>query len=205
VKTYANVSYADAMSNVLVLMVLFSSIIAAAQSGLKNGSDLSPVKQGGKWGYVDKDGGIVIKPQFDVAHGFAEGLALAWSGGIPLTDPVVKSFVKMGYIDQKGEWVIQSRFRYYFYYDFSEGLVSFRQQSNEWGYMDSRGKTVVPARFQWAGGFSNGIAPVLLDDKCVHIDKRGKITDQAQSVLPRKSEQDGRGRFKEQPKWAPCS
>ncbi len=195
-----------AMSNLLLLMVLFSSIIAAAQAGRKNDSGLSPVERGGKWGYADKDGRIVIKPQFDLAHGFAEGLALVWSGGVPLTDPIVKSFVKMGYIDQKGQWVIQSRFEYYFYYDFSEGLVPFRQQSNEWGYMDSRGKTVVHARFQWAGGFSNGIAPVLLDDRCADIDKTGKITDQSQSVLPRrKSEQDGRGGFRQKPDVAPCS
>ena len=132
-----------AMSNLLLLMVLFSSTIAAAQASRKNGSDLSPVEQGGKWGYADKDGWIVIKPQFDLAHGFAEGLALVWSGGVPLTDPIVKSFVKMGYIDQKGQWVIQSRFEYYFYYDFSEGLVPFRQQSNEWGYMDSRENSCV--------------------------------------------------------------
>ena len=111
-------------------------------------------------------------------HRFSEGLALVWAGGIPLTDPVVKSFVKMGYIDRTGKWVIHSSYKYYFYDDFSEGIVPFRQQSSKWGYMDPRGKTVVRARFDWAGGFSNGMAPVLSDGKCGHVNKTGKITNQ---------------------------
>lgn len=148
----------------------------------------------------------MIKPQFSLAHGFSEGLALVWTGGVPLTDPVVKSFVKMGYIDKKGEWVIQSRFKYYFYYDFSEGLVSFRQQSLGWGYMDGSGRIAVRPRFQWAGAFSNGIAPVLFDNKCGHIDKTGKIADQAQSELPhRKFEQDRHGTFQHKADVPPCS
>jgi hypothetical protein len=142
-------------------------------------ADLTPVEQNGKWGYADKDGKIVIKPQFTRAHRFSEGLALVWTGGIPLTDPVVTSFVNMGYIDGTGHWVIHSRYEYCFYDDFLEGLAPFRQQSRKWGYIDLSGKIVVRPRFDWAGGFSNGIAPVLLDSKCAHVDKTGKITDQS--------------------------
>jgi hypothetical protein len=91
--------------------------------------DLRPFQQNGRWGYTNKDGQIVIKPQFSRAGRFSEGVALVWTGGVPLTEPIVKSFVKMGDVDEKGRWVIESRLKYYFYYDFSEGLVSFRQQS----------------------------------------------------------------------------
>jgi hypothetical protein len=204
------------MRKIVLLLLLFSPVVLAAQDHRHNhegsnedqkvSTDLIPVQQNGKWGYADKDGQMVIKPQFSLAHGFSERLALVWTGGVPLTDPVVKSFAKMGYIDQKGHWVIQSRLKYYFYYDFSEGLVSFRQQSKGWGYIDPRGRVTVPPRFQWAGSFANGIAPVLLDDKCAHIDKTGKMTDQAQSALPhRRGEQDHNGRFSHKPEMPPCA
>jgi WG containing repeat len=204
------------MRKLTLLLLLFSSCLLAAQdyqsqsdgsSGdQKARTDLTPVQQNGKWGYADKDGHVVIRPQFSLAHGFSGGLALVWTGGVPLTDPVVTSFVRMGYIDQKGHWVIQSRFKNYFYYDFSEGLVSFRQQSKGWGYMNAKGKVVVRPRFQWAGSFANGIAPVLLDDRCAHIDKGGEITDQAQSALPRRKGEQGRnGTFLYKPRIPPCS
>lgn len=168
-------------------------------------ADLTPVEQNGKWGYADKDGKIVIKPQFTRAHRFSEGLALVWTGGIPLTDPVVTSFVKMGYIDGAGHWVIRSRYEYYFYDDFSEGLAPFRQQFSKWGYIDVSAKVAIKPRFDWAGGFSNGIAPVLLDSKCAHVDRTGKITDQSAAVLPpRKFEQDRHGTFQRKPDAAPC-
>jgi hypothetical protein len=138
---------------------------------------LTPIEQNGKWGYADGAGRIVIKAQFSRAGRFSEGLALVWTGGAPLTDPVVTSFVKMGYINAAGHWVIHSRFEYYFFDDFSEGLVPFRKQSSKWGYMDRMGKIVIRPRFDWAGNFSGGIAPILLDSKCAHIDKTGRVID----------------------------
>jgi len=168
--------------------------------------DPTPIQQNGKWGYADKDGKVVIKPQFSRAGRFSEGLALVWTGGVPLTDPVATSFVKMGYIDRMGHWIIQSRFKYYFFDDFSDGLVPFRQQSSKWGYMDGTGKIIIRPRFDWTGTFSAGIAPVLLDGKCAHVDKTGKVTDQSQTMLPRqKYEQDRHGTYQFKPQSPPCS
>lgn len=168
--------------------------------------DLAPIQQDGKWGYADKNGKVVIKPQFSLASKFSEGLALVWIGGVPLTDPVVKSFVKMGYIDTRGHWVIHSRFEYYFFDDFSDGFVAFRRQSSKWGYMDRAGKIAIRPQFDWAGSFSSGVAPVLLDSKCAHVDKTGKIMDQSETVLPRRSgEQDSHGTFLVEPRHHACS
>lgn len=197
--------YHSAMRNLLPVLLLFLGFGVAAQDH-RNQINLTPVQQNGKWGYADDEGRAVIKPQFSLAHHFADGLALVWKGGIPLTDAVVKSFVKMGYIDQKGHWVIESRFRYYFYYDFSEGLVSFRELSKGWGYMGIKGKIAIPPHFQWAGTFADGIAAVLLDNRCAHINKSGQIIDQGQSALPhRKGEQGRDGTFLYEPRTPPCS
>jgi hypothetical protein len=167
---------------------------------------LAPIQHNGKWGYADGAGRIVIKPRFSEAGRFSEGLALVWTGGAPLTDPVVTSFVKMGYIDATGHWVIHSRFQYYFFYDFSEGVVPFRKQFDKWGYMDRMGKIVIGPRFDWAGNFSGGVAPALLDGVCSHIDKTGRVIDQSQTSLPRqKGEQDSHGTYKYKPHAPPCS
>jgi len=54
---------------------------------------LFPVRVGGKNGYIDKTGKILIKPQFDYAWPFFEGLA------------VVKIGDRLGYIDKTGEFI----------------------------------------------------------------------------------------------------
>ena len=197
------------------LAILFISASTSPQIGGQNvqpsvrpssSDDLTPVQQEGKWGYADKNGKVIIKPQFSRAGRFSEGLALVWAGGIPLTDPAAKSFVKMGYIDKTGHWLITSRFEYYFFDDFSDGLVPFRQLSSKWGYMDRAGRIAIEPRFDWAGSFSGGKASVLLESKCARMDRAGKITDQSQTVLPRhKYEQDSHGTYRFRPRSAPCS
>jgi len=162
------------------------------------------------WGYIDRRGHVVIKPQFSTADPFAEGLALVWAGGINLTDPVVKSFVKMGYIDKTGEWIIGSRFTYFFYSSFSEGVVPFRKNSGKWGYMNKKGKAVINPQFDWAGDFSQGSAPVLNAGVCSHVDKTGQVTVQSSQQSPITSqemspEQDRHGAYTFPPTTPPCS
>ena len=167
--------------------------------------DLTPVLLKGQWGYADKDGNVVIKPQFTLAHSFSEGLALVWVGGDSRMDPEEAAYVKMGYIDSTGHWVIHSRTKYYLYYDFSEGLVSFRHTSNKWGYMDKRGKEVIRPQFDWAGTFLSGVAPVVSNGRCAHIDKAGRITDQSPTIIPEgKYLRDKHGVFRSKPEPPPC-
>lgn len=168
--------------------------------------ELTSVRVQNLWGYADKSGAIVIKPQFTLAHPFSDGLALVWTAGIPLTDSIVKSFVKMGYIDPSGHWLIHSRYKYYFYYDFSEGVVAFRQTGTGWGYMDAKGKVVIAPRFDWAGSFSGGNAAVLLDQRCARIDNTGRILNQAETISPRQRYlQNSHGMYLYKPRIPPCS
>jgi hypothetical protein len=164
------------------------------------------VERNGKWGYEDGSGNLVIKPQFSRADRFSDGLALVWTDGAPLFDPIVTSFVKMGYIDAGGHWVIHSRWEYYFFDDFSEGVVPFRKQFGEWGYINTAGKVVIRPQFNWAGNFTGGIAPVLASGRCSHIDKTGKVLDQSTRVLSNKKyEQDRHGVYHLKPQVPPCS
>ena len=51
-----------------------------------------------KYGYIDKNGKVVIEPQFDYAYPFSEGLAH------------VNKDAKYGFIDKSGKVVIEPQF-----------------------------------------------------------------------------------------------
>ncbi len=178
----------------------FSEGLAAATYKVHFGED-------DVWGYIDKTGKMVIEPRYSKAGPFSEGLALVYSGGIRLFDPVVKSFVKMGYIDQSGKWVFRSAYSNYFYDSFSEGLVPFHKGGGKWGYKDKTGKTVIDPHFDWAGNFSVGMAPVVLAGKCAHIDKSGApVPDNQNSDEPQaKYARDKHGTYYFKPDKPPCT
>lgn len=94
--------------------------------------ELSPVETGGKLGYIDRSGNIVIKAQFDPAWRFSEGLARVKIGG------------KCGYIDKSGKIVIKPQFDEAG--DFSKGRagVKIGGKWGYWVYIDKSGKYVSP-------------------------------------------------------------
>lgn len=65
---------------------------------LLNGDEYMAVKKEGQWGFCDKNGNIVIKPQYEEARSFANGLAAVKQGGL------------WGYIDKENNMVIEARF-----------------------------------------------------------------------------------------------
>jgi hypothetical protein len=183
--------------------------VADFSEGFAAVSYKAPSSDTDTWGYVDREGHVVIKPQFSAADPFTEGLALVWAGGVNPTDPVVKSFVKMGYIDKAGHWAIGSRYRYFFYNSFSEGVVPFRKNGGKWGYMNQKGEVVIKTQFDWSGNFSQGSAPALIAGACVHIDKAGhrvvQPPRQSPSTGQKSPEQDRRGIYTFPPTTPPCS
>ena len=56
------------------------------------------VKMGGKYGYMDKNGKMVIEPQFEEGFEFHEGIA------------IVKKDGKYGFIDKTGNFIIAPQF-----------------------------------------------------------------------------------------------
>lgn len=109
------------------------------------------VKISNKWGYANKDGKIIIEPNFDFACVFSEGLASVNKEG------------KWGYIEDKtGKFIIKPQFR--FANNFSEGLAAVLILNN-WGYINKTGKVVIKPEFYEAGQFHNGIAKVRSTQK----------------------------------------
>lgn len=164
-----------------------------------------PVKIGDSYGYINREGKILINPQFKEATIFREGLALVKSS---TDDP------KWGFINEEGKYVISPIYNQATVFSdglawvvadnesptaidkqgnikfsmveakvvniFSEGLASFAIEENyekKWGFVDKTGKIVINPQFEEVGMFSEGQCPFKNgENKWGYIDKKGNIT-----------------------------
>jgi len=131
-----------------------------------------------RWGFIDKNGKVIIDTKFSDVSEFRDGIAVA------NTDPHEP---KYGFIDRKGNWVIQPQFEHAS--QFSEGLALVFVKG-KYGFIDKTGKIVIRPRFTSARDFSEGVACVRIGGdvikptgmsisnhpgKHAFIDKNGKI------------------------------
>ncbi len=112
-----------------------------------------PVLVDGKYGYIDRAGSVVIRPQFDSAANFADGLGRVRVAG------------KWGYVEPSGRLAIAAR--YEDARDFSEGLgaVYLRDSAGAgWTIINKTGRAVVRSRFNWPVVFHEGRAWFAAED-----------------------------------------
>lgn len=165
---------------------------------------LIPVKSDKQFQYIDKNGKIIINPQFSNATMFRDGIALVCtSGDIP----------KWGYINEEGKFVINAIYKSATTFseglawvvtegsapsvinnkgevkftlkeaesvnNYSEGLASFQKNSEDgpkYGFVNAEGKVIISTQFHEVGIFKEGLCPVKnKDDKWGFINKEGKI------------------------------
>jgi len=157
------------------------------------------VTVGGKKGYIDRTGKLIVNPQYDQASDFSEGLALVcvgpcdqdhWQGvrytkGLE-TEKLEQTF-KYGYIDETGKMVINPMFESA--EKFSEGLAGVcvghgcyyslpsdkPKEEGKWGFIDKTGAIVILPQFKSVSTFHEGLAAVSVGDKWGYIDKTGKF------------------------------
>ncbi len=114
----------------------------------------------GGWGYVNKDGVLIIDAAFDSALPFSNGLAAVCTDG------------KWGYIDKKGEMVISPAFDDAG--EFSRNGIAPVKKGEQWGYVAKNGKMVVNAQFDEAKSFGNeSLALVCKNGLYGYINSRG--------------------------------
>ncbi len=174
------------LSLILALLTIGSTSLAQYVS-----DNWFPIHLNGKAGYIDRTGKIVLKPQFDGASYFSEGMARVSVG----RDTIITEGFSQGFIDETGKVVIQPKWDVVSH--FSEGLaaVGFDQTKRSfqlgnktlytsashtwyrWGFIDKSGKIVIEPRFSEVSEFRNGIAvaevPIMSEWKSGFIDKTG--------------------------------
>lgn len=119
-----------------------------AQNREAQTTPLFPVRQRGKWGYVDQAGYTVIAPCFGDAGSFSEGLSYV------SIRPKWSFVSKYGYIDETGAIAIKPQFDHA--WDFSNGFACV-EIGGKYGYIDRTGKMVTELQFDWASDLSGGM------------------------------------------------
>ncbi len=149
---------------ILAIIGLFFGLVTADQR--YDFTQLVP-QQGrdGKWGYIDNEGSFKIKPQFELAFPFQEGLA------------AVSVSKKYGFINTRGKLAIRLQFddARSFFEDVAAVMISQGGNRNKWGYIDKSGKFIIKAKYDSVSDFFNVTADVTIGDKNYTIDKSGEI------------------------------
>ncbi|MBO3458892.1 WG repeat-containing protein [Aetokthonos hydrillicola Thurmond2011] len=138
-----------------------------------------------------------IKPTFDAAANFSDGLARVriegrtgyidnrgkvaiqplFDGALDFSEGLALVWISgqnRGFINKTGRFVIQPQFARNAANKFSEGLASVCIVST-CGYMDKSGSFTIDRKFTGAGNFSEGLAPIKTGGKWGYIDKSGNI------------------------------
>lgn len=158
--------------------------------------DLIPSAIQGKFGYKNRQNGFEIKPHYEDARHFSEGLAAVRSGGLwgfidrsgktviaPRFDAVhvigfssahcfVKSEGRWGWINRQGQFRVKPVFDDIKQENFHEGLIGVKQ-NGKWGFMDSTGVVVIRPQFQDVGHFSEGYGMIHADRGKNFNDRKG--------------------------------
>ena len=135
-------------------------------TGSKKHSGLFPIVQGGKWGYINRQGQVIINPQFDAAQVFSEGLAAVQSAG------------KWGYINTAGEFVVNPQFEGAA--NFCDGLALV-ETNGQIRFINSDGKIVISTPFDTQPKhdvpphYSEGLTWILSGGKFGYIDRNGNF------------------------------
>lgn len=123
---------------------------------------LAPVKQAGKWGFINTSGDVAVPANYESVKPFSEGYAAVRSSGL------------WGFVDTNGTEVIALTF-----FDvgvFSEGLAPAKRSSHsDWGYINTSGTFVIEPQFEKARHFSEGLAAVFKDERWSYINTDGTI------------------------------
>jgi hypothetical protein len=164
--------------------------------------------RGSVYGYMDKAGRVVIKPQFSEAGLFREGLAAACAESgrcgfidragkfvVPPTYKEVRPFSdglaavvtggeRLGFVNRSGEVVIKPQFSPFPILSFSEGLAPASPAgSDKFGFIDKTGQFRIQPEFERAFEFSEGLAPVLANGRWGYVDRDGRFVIAPQFAL----------------------
>lgn len=156
------------------------------------------------WGFIDKKGRMVIKPQFEYCTYFTNGVA----GYMVSKETDYKTDDWYGLIDKTGKRITPPIYREIFFSPKSDlivvsgvygyGIINRQGKivvpcvyekihpdhtgsglfaanlAGKWGFINKLGKVAIPHKFDEALPFSEGLAAVLNDGKWGYIDVKGK-------------------------------
>lgn len=155
----------------LIFSLLVMSFWSCGDIQKTDSDQLFPIKEYGKWGYIDQKGVKIIECKYDFASDFFDGLA------------AVKIDSLWGFIDSRGGVMIQPKYinaDESYFPRFSDGLCHVQERTNSriinlFIKKDGSVAFISPYSYWEIGDFINGRARVNIDEEVCFIDKEGKI------------------------------
>lgn len=122
---------------------------------------LFPIYDGGKFGFIDYNGNVIIPPAFNNVGQFHEGLAPAREAGL------------YGYINRKGDWVITTQYEYA---ETFSNCIAVIYKNGKPLYIDNNNNIISESEFKDLRPFKNGFAIVTSPKQHEGlINKTGKL------------------------------
>jgi hypothetical protein len=153
---------------------LVLTALLPGRGGAYSTTDLAYIPS--KWGFIDREGKVVVEAVYTRVEGFSEGLAAVKEGGTHFIGG------KWGYIDRDGTVAIEPTFDQA--RSFREGLASVLVDG-KWGVIDHGGAWVVEPQYGLIGEFREGLAgfvehregdpPFPSGGAWGYLDRKGKV------------------------------
>jgi len=125
---------------------------------------LYPIRVHGKWGYMNRNGDIIIQPTYETAEDFSNGLAVVMT--------LKENQSRYGYINERGSWLIEPLFDDASPFYENKAAV---KKGELYGYIDKQGREIIACQFEQAGPFAEGRAAVKKNGWTGFIDDTGNI------------------------------
>ncbi|WP_262149720.1 WG repeat-containing protein [Chryseobacterium foetidum] len=154
-------------------------ILKEIESASEFSENLSLVNVSGKFGFIDKMGKFVIKPQFDYAASFKEGLAIV--GKNNEKTGYDSPNMLYGFIDKNGQLVINYQFKSA--ESFSEGLATVSIADNKYGVIDKKGKYIFSPKYGCILPYKNDLAAFNLSQDGGESNNRGFLDKKGNVVI----------------------
>ena len=158
---------------------------------------LIPFTRGDKIGFVNKEGGIVVKPQFTMYYGDcydeSDNIRVAVDNlyGYPRSGGKVATYKRpmYGLINYKGETIFEPSFYSLLPAIGNKKLYTVQNNNFEYAVLNIDGTVVVPfGKYSWIDGFDNGLARVKIgkvtNEQKDNGNKWGLINENGKEVLP---------------------
>ena len=213
------------MASVLIVVcIMMTACISKNEKRNVDSCELYRIYVGGKCGYMNQNGVIVIDPQFDMAHHFSED-SICFVG---MGD-------RIGLINTNGKFIVELDKKIGWVYRIKKGTALCESIDGKWGiidkngvlvlpmiynsisrdgdygyivedtignmgYVDNHGDFIVPCKYDAVNGFYDGLMVVATSSKCGYVDTLGfwvidTIYDDARGFG------DGLARVKNDGKW----
>ncbi len=137
------------------------------EEGRPYSEGLAAVRRGGRFGFIDLEGRMVIEPRFANTSAFSEGWCVVADADTGL----------LGYVDRDGRLALPCR--YQAVGDFHQGRAMIRRDG-AWGFLGRDGEIAITPAYQAVGHFASGLAPFQLDGKVGYLGLDGAIVVPAQ-------------------------